>query len=113
MLIRLIELTEGVEGEPLDLFSIKWIKMDGNPHSFKGEFQLVYYRCDYEAFPIKAPLLPEMGHLAFHFQESTSHKIPSNSVEKSLFLKINLNSLDFMNEPMFICVFNFPTAKRY
>ena len=41
LLIRLMELTEGVEGEPLDLFSIKWIKTDGNPHSFKGEFQLI------------------------------------------------------------------------
>ena len=42
-----MELTEGVEGKLLDLFSIKCIinQMDRNPHSFKGEFQLVYDRC--------------------------------------------------------------------
>lgn len=69
-----MELTEGVEGKLSDLF-IKCIinQMDRNPWSFKGEFQLVYDRCAQESFPTKA-FLPEMGHVAFHFQAPAKYQ---------------------------------------
>ena len=105
-----MELTEGVEGKLLDLFSIKCIinQMDRNPHSFKGEFQLVYDRCACESFPTKAPLLPETGHVAFHFQESFIKY--QHTLLRRVFCK--LNSLDFMNESRSVhWLVQFPNCK--
>lgn len=61
-------------GRASNLLSGSWIKMDSNSHPFESGFQLVYHTCAYKAFPNKAPLHPEMGHLAFHLQRVRSLK---------------------------------------